>query len=337
MTAHSAVTHQKQRRSSRHLAAVTAVVFALASIGLFAAPVAVLGWDPATFNPASEAELVTLTNQSRASAGLPALKVDSTLTSIARDRSKDMIDRNYFSHSIPPSGKSVFDVMQEQGYCFKVAGENIGWNQGWPDEEATQRIHQSFMASSGHRSNILGVAWNHIGIGAYKGPSGKNMWTVLFADKCSSAPASTPTPAPTPKPTPAPTPKPTPAPTPKPTPAPTPKPTLAPTPKPTPRTTPAATPVPVAATPAAEPTSTPAPTPEPTPEPTPTPTPTPSVHDLLDPLERNAIWSEARSRGPAATPRIDATDLGLRVVDRPEPRGLLYSIVVTVAGVFFGR
>ena len=41
----------------------------------------------------------------RAAAGLRALRVDSTLTSIARSRSKDMIVRNYFSHSIPPSGK----------------------------------------------------------------------------------------------------------------------------------------------------------------------------------------------------------------------------------------
>ncbi len=39
-----------------------------------------------------------MTNRARASAGLKALKVDSTLHSVARWRSKDMIDRDYFSH-----------------------------------------------------------------------------------------------------------------------------------------------------------------------------------------------------------------------------------------------
>ena len=60
------------------------------------------------------------------------------------------------------------------------------------------------MGSPGHRANILGKTWDVIGIGAYKGPTGKKMWTVLFADKCGST-----APKPTPKPTPKPRPKPT--------------------------------------------------------------------------------------------------------------------------------
>ena len=40
------------------------------------------------------------------------------------------------------------------------------------------------MESPGHRANILGKSWDVIGVGAYKGPTGKKMWTVLFADKC---------------------------------------------------------------------------------------------------------------------------------------------------------
>ena len=70
-----------------------------------------------------------------------------------------------------------------------------------------------------------------IGIGAYKGPTGKKMWTVLFADRCGSTTTTKPAPKPTPKPRPAATPKPaakaTPKPTPKPTPVPTPTPAVA--------------------------------------------------------------------------------------------------------------
>src|SRR3990172_5874012 len=106
---------------------------------------------------------------------------DSALRDMARWRSKDMIDRDYFSHSIPPDGKKVFDYLQADGYCFKVAGENIGTN-NFPDDIATQTIQQGFMDSAGHRANILGASWDVIGIGAYKGPDGQHMWTVLFAD-----------------------------------------------------------------------------------------------------------------------------------------------------------
>ena len=80
-----------------------------------------------------------------------------------------------------------------------------------------------FMDSPGHRANILGKAWDHIGVGAYKGPTGKKMWTVLFADKCGS---STPAPKPTAKP------KPKPPTADSPT---DPEPTAEPTPRPPPR------------------------------------------------------------------------------------------------------
>jgi uncharacterized protein YkwD len=234
------------RRSSM----VVAIAFAVTSVGVLVAPASTLAWDGGTFSSASEQQLVALTNQSRASAGRRALKVDSALTSIARWRSKDMIDRNYFSHSIPPSGKSVFAVMSERGYCFNLAGENIGWNT-YPDDVATAQIHQMFMDSPSHRENIMGRAWDVIGVGAYKGPSGKKMWTVLFADKCGTAPK--------------PTPRPTPRPAPRPTVRPAPKPTVKPAPKPTPRPL-AATPLPTATAPLL----------------TAPPIPTPAMSELVD-------------------------------------------------------
>ena len=112
-----------------------------------------------------------------------------------------MIERDYFSHTIPGYGK-VWDKLHAIGYCYKVGGENIGWN-NYPDDIATAAIHKMFMDSSGHRANIMGRAWDVIGVGAYKGPTGKKMWTVLFADKCgatSTAPKPTAKPTPRPKP-----------------------------------------------------------------------------------------------------------------------------------------
>jgi uncharacterized protein YkwD len=162
-----------------------ALVVVVSSAVALASPRTVAAWSSGTFSSASERELVSLTNRSRASAGLRSLRVDSTLTTVARWRSKDMIDRDYFSHSIP-GYKSVFKKLDSKGYCYRVAGENIGWNT-YRDDEATAAIHAMFMDSPAHRQNILGKAWEVIGIGAYKGSDGKKMWTVLFADKCGSS------------------------------------------------------------------------------------------------------------------------------------------------------
>ena len=220
--------------------------------GLLALPGRALGWSDNSFSATAEQQLFTLTNQARASAGLPTLGWDATLAGIARWRSQDMATRDYFSHNIPPSGEMVFDVMDQQGYCYQLAGENIGWN-NYPDDQATDEIQTMFMNSPDHRANILGPAWDSIGIGAYKGPDGKKMWAVVFADKCGSvAPKPTPKPKPPVKPAPARS-------KPKPTPKPTPKLTASPSASPTVLVAPTAVPT-LGSTPSTDSGPTPAPT-----------------------------------------------------------------------------
>lgn len=315
--------------AARRTAAIVAVLFALTSVASLAHPRPALAWDAGAFSASSEQELVTLTNRSRANAGLKALKVDATLTSVARWRSKDMIERDYFSHDIPGYG-SVFKKLDEKDFCYRSAGENIGWNT-YPDADATAQIHAMFMDSSGHRANILGKSWDVIGIGAYKGADGKKMWTVLFADKCGASATPKPTPEPTPKPTPKPTAKPTPEPTAKPTPKPTPKPTAKPTPEPSPTSESTVTPD---RAPTARPTEAPVvatPSPSPTPSvaaPTSTASPTAAPTDDLP--------SDADAGSPTPGSPDAATSTGLRIVPATEAPGLVESIVGGVAGLFFG-
>jgi uncharacterized protein YkwD len=304
--------------TSRRTALAIALLFGLTSVATLAAPPRTLAWDGNTFDSTSEASLVALTNRARASAGLRALNVDPTLTSIARWRSKDMIEQDYFSHDIPGYGRNgVFAKLHEIDYCYKSAGENIGWNT-YPDGEATSAIQQMFMDSSAHRANLLGSAYEVIGVGAYKGSGDKKMWTVLFADRCGTSP--TPTPKPTPEPTvrPTPTPEPTARPTPAPTPTPQPKPD--PTPRPTPKPTPVAT-----ATPS--PTPAPAATPAPTPRSTPTPRPT---------LEATASPTPKPAALPKAAPTPTSSRIGLRITERGASRSLLDVTVSGVTGSFYG-
>jgi len=292
-------------RVSRRIAAVVVVLFAITSVVGLARPQSAVAWDSGTFNSTSEKDLIALTNRSRAAAGLKALKIDSTLTSVARWRSKDMITRDYFSHDIPGYG-TVFKKLDAKGYCYKVAGENIGWNT-YPDDVATAAIHKMFMDSSSHRKNILGRAWDVIGVGAYQGPGGKKMWTVLFADKCgATAPKATP------KPTPKPTAKPKPKATPKPTPTPT-------------------------------PTATPTPVPTPTPIHEERSEPDDSGHGKGlgpggqdDGNGKGGDNGNGGSSGIGTPPGQAAGDTGLRIVTSDRSAGLLETIVGGVAGLFFG-
>lgn len=169
--------------TSRRFAALTALAVGLTAAGILSAPPPALSWGDGAFSATSELELIARTNQSRVSAGLTPLSVDAELTTLARWRSADMSARRYFSHSIPPGGQKVFETLEDEEYCFTLAGENIGWNTH-SDDVATKRIHEAFLDSPGHRANIVAEPWNAIGVGAYKGPDGKKVWTVLFADPC---------------------------------------------------------------------------------------------------------------------------------------------------------
>jgi uncharacterized protein YkwD len=317
--------------ASRRAALALVIAFGITSVGLLGSPTPVFAWDAGAFNADSEVELLTLHNQARAAAGLPALRMDAELRTLARWRSKDMAERDYFSHTILGTNKKVFDYMSAQGYCFKLAGENIGWN-NYPDDQATAAVHESFMGSSGHRANILGNAWDVAGVGAFKLANGRKYWTVIFADKCSTAPAPTATPRATPKPTPAPTatPKATPKPTPKPTPKATPKPTAKPaaaTPRPTPKATP-------------RPTAKPTPAPTPVPTPTPVPIEVPSINPALMEPDDSPSPSLAPTRGPdpTASPRNPGATAatGWRVMEPPDDGSFVDTIVQQVTARFFG-
>ncbi|MFJ7975418.1 CAP domain-containing protein [Peribacillus sp. JNUCC 23] len=121
-----------------------------------------------------EKEVVELTNAERAKSGLKALTLDTELSKVARAKSQDMKDRNYFDHTSPTYG-SPFDMMKQFGINYSSAGENIAQGQTTP-----QQVVQAWMNSEGHRANILKASYTHIGVGYVQ--SG-NYWTQMFIGK----------------------------------------------------------------------------------------------------------------------------------------------------------
>ena len=161
---------------------MAAAAFALAAVTIVSTAGTAFAWDASAFSPSDEQLLLSLTNQDRGKAGLTALVNDTYLHKEAEWRAKDMGDNNYFSHQIPPSNNEVFTFMQSDGYCFKSAGENIGYST-YSDDVVTANIEVAFMASPGHRANILGT-WAHVGVGAYKAADGRKLYAVLFSIPC---------------------------------------------------------------------------------------------------------------------------------------------------------
>jgi uncharacterized protein YkwD len=139
----------------------------LATLSLLVA--ALMAWTPgitAGWNQSSaEATLWQLTNGDRVNNGVRPIQQNSTLVSIARWRSKDMIVNNYFSHNIPACGGClVFHYYDTNGLSYAWAGENIGWNSGYSDPRLggrhQQPVHGLLRAPLEHPEPGMGL-WRH--------------------------------------------------------------------------------------------------------------------------------------------------------------------------------
>ena len=135
----------------------------MASALLASTPQHVTGWNQG----AAEATLFQLLNGARANNGLPAVQQHGTLVSLARWRSQDQVDRDYFDHTVLGTGYQVYHWYDMNGLQYSWGGENIGWNNGYSDGDSPVAIHEGFMASPGHRANILEPSFTHGGVGAY--------------------------------------------------------------------------------------------------------------------------------------------------------------------------
>src|SRR5690606_32347002 len=120
-----------------------------------------------------EAEMLDLINAERKKQNLAILKPDSELTEVARNHSRDMFARSYFSHNTP-DGLSPFDRIRKANIMFLSAGENLALAQ------TLQIAHEGLMNSPGHRANILRFSFGRVGIGVLDGGRYGLMITQVF-------------------------------------------------------------------------------------------------------------------------------------------------------------
>lgn len=121
---------------------------------------------------AAATEVVRLVNQQRALVGCTPVTADSRLTALADTFSQDMAARGFFDHT-DPDGASPWVRAQKAGIA-SMGGENIA--RGQVDAAA---VMQSWMASDGHRANILNCDFKSIGVGVHFADGGP-WWTQDF-------------------------------------------------------------------------------------------------------------------------------------------------------------
>lgn len=128
---------------------------------------------PTDRRTAYEVSVVKLTNSARAKAGCSALRTDRRLRTAARSHSTDMAKRDYFSHETP-EGVTPWERAEDAGYPNPSA-ENIA--HGYPSAKA---VVDAWMASTGHRANIVNCESKAVGVGVYLRGNGGPYWTQLF-------------------------------------------------------------------------------------------------------------------------------------------------------------
>jgi len=130
-----------------------------------------------------ESKFVELVNKERANRGLPQLTIDLLLIEVAREHSREMGEKHYFSHTSPAPGMNT-----PMDRYLAAAGKRPSWalvgeNLFYCSIVDVERGHFALMNSEGHRANILETRYEHIGVGAYVNPKGEFYVTQTFLAK----------------------------------------------------------------------------------------------------------------------------------------------------------
>jgi uncharacterized protein YkwD len=118
------------------------------------------------------AATLCLVNRERALYGENPLHANSQLQQAAQSHTESMVTGNYFEH-VEPGGQTPLSRMRAAGYIYNSqigyeVAENIAWGTLWLG--TPRSIVAAWMASPGHRTNILDGHYRDTGIGVSPHP-----------------------------------------------------------------------------------------------------------------------------------------------------------------------
>lgn len=130
------------------------------------------------------ADMLRLINAERRKAGAPPLCLNKKLSAAAAAHSADQAARQTLSH-VGGDGSNAGTRMDRAGYRWQTWAENVA--QGYASVPA---VMAGWLASPGHRANLLNPAFRHIGLArAGDAARGGPWWTQSFGagagERCS--------------------------------------------------------------------------------------------------------------------------------------------------------
>lgn len=121
------------------------------------------------------ADCVSRVNVERAKVGLRAVTLESRVQSAAQKHSNYQASISTMTH-VSANGWHAGDRLHAEGYTWHAYGENVAAGQ-----VGCASVMSAWMASAGHRANILNGTFIHIGVAAAKNSGGTYYWTMDLA------------------------------------------------------------------------------------------------------------------------------------------------------------
>lgn len=116
-------------------------------------------------------------NRVRAARGLRVLRATPALAASARRHSTQMGSRGFFDHNSAdgtPFWRRIERFYGGRGFRSWSVGENIFWQS--PKTIAAVSVVRSWLASPGHRANLLSRDWLDVGVGTISLPSAPGVY-----------------------------------------------------------------------------------------------------------------------------------------------------------------
>jgi uncharacterized protein YkwD len=129
----------------------------------------------ATAPTAWQSEMLARIDAERAAVGAGPLVLCGTLMAAAQAHAEDQANHATMSHT-GSDGSSMVDRAVAAGYTgWTALGENVAY--GYPTVDA---VMAAWLASPGHRANLLNPAFVHVGLGQAADTAERLAWTQDF-------------------------------------------------------------------------------------------------------------------------------------------------------------
>jgi uncharacterized protein YkwD len=115
------------------------------------------------FADITKSAIISLTNQERVSTGINDLKENELLNQAAYQKALDMFKNGYFDH-FSPTGVSPWHWIEQSGYKYDYAGENLAIGFLEPEE-----VYKGWQNSFTHHQNLINQNYTDIGVAVVKG------------------------------------------------------------------------------------------------------------------------------------------------------------------------